>query len=1160
MLCMRVSRHSQRFLNRLPASALILGCGLGLASTARAAMEVIEAAHALPVAQEVDVVVVGGSSGGVAAAVEAAQRGAKVFLVAPRPYLGEDLCASYRLWLEPGEKPLTQLAREVFKATPPAPSIGPGLTFTYYADQPSSPPHRDKLPPALLADGRWGSAASESVQYNSNVTLQLNFKKEQDIRTVTVLIYQRQNDFEVEMVTASVSADAKTWKPLTTLTNDKLGQLDFEASALPLSATVRTKTRYLRLHVRKPPEAKRILLGEVVIGGDQPEPPLAETGRPKAVTPMQVKRALDQALLQAGVPFLYGSFPTDILRDAEGRPAGIVMTHRSGRQAVIAKVIIDATERATVARLAKAEFKSYPPETQVFSRAVVGGPARAGDTVSLRRPSEPILITDRKGDIFPVREYQIQVPMRDGSFAAFADAEQLARDLTWSKEAVDASEVLFQVPPDSFRSTKPHAGRWNGAEGIALEAFQPTGVERLFVLGGCADVSRKTAADLVRPVNLMALGPRIGAAAAEMARRSAVPAGVRLAGVRGGETVPGVVRTAFAETDPRPARARTIPAEAHPLPVLGEYDVVVVGGGTGGAPAGIAAARQGAKTLLLEYLHGLGGVGTLGYISTYYHGNRVGFTQEIDAGLREFGETNSRISSASWEPEHKSEWYRRELRKAGADLWYGVLGVGAVVENHRVLGVVVTTPHGRGVVRAKMVVDATGNADIAAAAGAPCRYTDATEVAVQGTGLPPRELGQKYTNTDYTFVDDTDVFDLWRVLVVARQKFRAAYDLGQLIDTRERRQIVGDFTLSPMDMMLGRTFPDTVVIARSNFDTHGYIVHPLFMLRPPDRADVDVRVPYRCLLPRGLDRILVTGLGVSAHRDALPVIRMQADVQNQGYAAGIAAAMIVQTNCATRALDIKALQRHLVGKGILPAGILTETDSFPLSREQIAEAVRAVTNGWQQLERVLVEPEVAKPLLRQAFEAAPSEEARLTYAHILGMLGDATGTETLARAVSRAAWDQGWRYTGMGQFGPSMSPLDSWIIALGRTGDPRALLPILEKVSRLDTNSEFSHFRAVALALEALADPSAARPLAELLQRPGLAGHAVTTIQAALENNPASSTDNRLRNQALSELVLARALYRCGDHQGLGEKTLRQFAQDLHGHYARHAQAVLQRK
>ena len=68
------------------------------------------------------------------------------------------------------------------------------------------------------------------------------------------------------------------------------------------------------------------------------------------------------------------------------------------------------------------------------------------------------------------------------------------------------------------------------------------------------------------------------------------------------------------------------------MPVLGQYDVVVIGGGTGGAPAGIGAARQGAKTLVVEYLHGLGGVGTLGAISSYYWGNRVGFTATVGGG------------------------------------------------------------------------------------------------------------------------------------------------------------------------------------------------------------------------------------------------------------------------------------------------------------------------------------------------------------------------------------------------------------------------------------------------------------------------------------------------------------------------------------------------
>jgi hypothetical protein len=460
-----------------------------------------------------------------------------------------------------------------------------------------------------------------------------------------------------------------------------------------------------------------------------------------------------------------------------------------------------------------------------------------------------------------------------------------------------------------------------------------------------------------------------------------------------------------------------------------------------------------------------------------------------------------------------------------------------------------------------MVVDSTGNADIAAAAGATCRYTAEDDVAVQGTGLPPRQLGPGYTNTDYTFVDETDITDIWRCFVSAREKFKTAYDLGQLIDTRERRQIVGDFTITPVDEWACRTFPDTVVIAKSNFDTHGYTIHPMFTLRPPHKQDIFVHVPYRCLLPRGLDGILVTGLGVSAHRDAIPLIRMQPDVQNQGYAAGTAAAMIAKKGCAARALDIKALQRNLIKKGILPDSVLTETDCFPLPNAKIVEAVSQLTNDFHGIELVLAQQDAAKQPLRDALAKAGDDKAKLVYGHVLAMFGDAAGAGALAKAVTAAReWDEGWQFKAMGQFGASISPLDGLIIALGRSRDPRALEPILAKARLLDADSAFSHFRAVSLALESLADPAAAKTLAELLQKPGIGGYAVTNITAALVKNPSSGTDNTGRGTALRELFLARALYRCGDCGGLGEKILRVYAEDLHGHYARHAQAVLKRK
>ena len=86
---------------------------------------------------------------------------------------------------------------------------------------------------------------------------------------------------------------------------------------------------------------------------------------------------------------------------------------------------------------------------------------------------------------------------------------------------------------------------------------------------------------------------------------------------------------------------------------------------------------------------------------------------------------------------------------------------------------------------------------------------------------------------------------------------------------------------------------------------------------------------------------------------------------------------------------------------------------------------------------------------------------------------------------------------------------------------------------------------------------AAAQPLANLLQKPGMAGHAYLNIEEVAANIPASHVDTATREQSLRELILARALYRCGDHNGLGEKILNEYARDLRGHYARHALAIL---
>ena len=75
------------------------------------ARAVNESPRQIPVAYDVDVLVVGGSSAGVAAAAAAADSGATVFLAAQRPYLGEDLCGTYRLWLSDGEEPESEFEK-----------------------------------------------------------------------------------------------------------------------------------------------------------------------------------------------------------------------------------------------------------------------------------------------------------------------------------------------------------------------------------------------------------------------------------------------------------------------------------------------------------------------------------------------------------------------------------------------------------------------------------------------------------------------------------------------------------------------------------------------------------------------------------------------------------------------------------------------------------------------------------------------------------------------------------------------------------------------------------------------------------------------------------------------------------------------------------------
>lgn len=888
-------------------------------------------------------------------------------------------------------------------------------------------------------------------------------------------------------------------------------------------------------------------------------------------TPMHVKSTLDNALIDQKIDFLYSCFVTDLVVDVDGKAAGVVMANRSGRQAIVAKTIIDATPRAQVARLAGAKFAKFPAGKQKFSFTVAGNELKKLAGLTAKIHDQPIVIqrtrtvnkvSETYDTSYTAIEYTTEIEMPDDSWRSFAKAEQVFRSMVWDANQVDSADLLFQNPPDKMVGQKKWTNTKVDSETISFGVFQPAGFDNLFVLSGSASLSHEAAETLLQPGMLAQIGERVGQQAAKLAMSKAKYEATIISGSKNKGNTSGNVGELLEGL--RPAQNKgEIQATATSLPVLGEFDVVVMGGGTAGAPAAVGAAKKGAKTLVIEYLHNLGGIGTAGMVGRYYHGYREGYTNVVDKAVQNMGgpgHPRSKKSLAEWVFDWKSEYFRKEISNAGGEIWFGAIGIGAYIENGIVKGLVVATPEGRGLVLAHTVIDSTGSADIAIAAGATYNYTDGNSVAVQGAGLPFKNPDDFYNNSDWTFINDSDLIDVWSAFVLAKDKFINQYDIGKLPQTRERRRMTGDFTVSVLDVYNGRTYPDTISAHLSSFDTHGFTEDPFFSLKPPEHSGVDVMafMPFRSLLPKGFDGIVVTGLGASAHRDAMPVLRMQPCLQNQGFAVGMAAAEAARKKQNIRDIDIKALQKELVEMKNLPEHVLTDADNFPPSMEKVQAATETLTDELKGLEIVLWDLSKGIPALSDKFYSTQDETGKLVYARILGMLGVPDGWKELVTAIDGFDdWDKGWNFTGMGQFGRSISYLDSLIIAAGRTKRTEVLPSVFRLMEKLTPESEFSHFRAVAIALETIASQEGAEPLFKVLQMPGVQGHAMPDIQTARKLTPRDVNDVSTRNNSLRELILGRALYKCGDFNNLGNQILNNYSKDLRGHYYRHVNGVL---
>lgn len=291
-------------------------------------------------------------------------------------------------------------------------------------------------------------------------------------------------------------------------------------------------------------------------------------------TPLRIKQALDRTLLKAQVRFLTGCYATDVLTDATGHVSGAVIVNRSGRQAIRAKVIIDASGRAALARNAGAEVTAFPAGIYTVSRVVISGEAPED---SMRREDwraeKDVTQLSRNTQITPAMfECKLDIAFADGSARAFQEAENAARDRTFVRSQLDAADRLFFIPPDHIRAERSVTEESATAADLDLAALRPAGIPYLYVLGPMADVPRCVATGLVQAASAIRLGRRVGEQAAVDARQRSVPKDAQHRGTTAAGAPADIREVQGMLTHPYVAASGVVSYVAAQLPVLAKTD------------------------------------------------------------------------------------------------------------------------------------------------------------------------------------------------------------------------------------------------------------------------------------------------------------------------------------------------------------------------------------------------------------------------------------------------------------------------------------------------------------------------------------------------------------------------------------------------------------
>ncbi len=406
------------------------------------------------------------------------------------------------------------------------------------------------------------------------------------------------------------------------------------------------------------------------------------------------------------------------------------------------------------------------------------------------------------------------------------------------------------------------------------------------------------------------------------------------------------------------------------VPMCYEADVAVIGGGIAGVSAACAAAKSGAKVILVERFAVTGGNATTGGVAAFC-GETAGQGEVFDTIIADLEKWKAIVPYKPNSNQHARVFdhhilaivLQEILLHRGVKLLLHTRFVDVCKKAGRVSECIVCGKSGPEALRAKVFVDCTGEAEVVHAAGLETmkgRPEDDHQLPMSMMGfvrevnkpeiqipegwfeairdekdLPmvsvwPNGPGGKALKIKIPMFDSTDTESITAAEIRARQRMMEVLDYYQRVENkgwrfdgcspqigiREGRRIVGDYILTVDDCRAGKKFDDAIARGVFYLDAHKPDDEKrTYILSETERQVPPYQIPFRSLIPKKGKNLLAAGRCFSADQLALSSARVMTTGSMLGQAAGIAAAMSVKKKCEPRDLDFSEVRKTVESRG-----------------------------------------------------------------------------------------------------------------------------------------------------------------------------------------------------------------------------------------------------